>query len=211
MQYSLFTHGNALRVENPGNLAGLNNFGWGTQIEFHPPIQGQTGDVPTLQSAPGSWFHLPLDSTLTTFRSASPRLISVTILFQTTNCRIDKVHVYDGARFLQEFKSNQFGFHGEFLDSRNAVDIDPGTPPFGAASFNNTFKLDNPHPVFSAIGISFFAYADVSDFHPARPPFAGATLVVAGGGAQYHAQSLLEEAATTIFQNNPFGTVLGGG
>jgi hypothetical protein len=193
MQYSLFTHGNALRVENPGNLAGLNNFGWGTQIEFHPPIQGQTGDVPTLQSAPGSWFHLPLDSTLTTFRSASPRLISVTILFQTTNCRIDKVHVYDGARFLQEFKSNQFGFHGEFLDSRNA------------------FKLDSPHPVFSAIGISFFAYADVSDFHPARPPFAGATLVVAGGGAQYHAQSLLEEAATTIFQNNPFGTVLGGG
>jgi hypothetical protein len=38
MQYSLFTHGTALQIQTPGELASNIKAGWGTQISFRQPL-----------------------------------------------------------------------------------------------------------------------------------------------------------------------------
>ena len=82
MQYSLFTHGTALEIETPDALAGSIKVGWGTQILFRAPVAENVEGLPVFpEVGPGSWFHMPLPSTLTTFGRRNPRLESVTLLF----------------------------------------------------------------------------------------------------------------------------------
>jgi hypothetical protein len=132
-QYSLFTHGNALRIETPGALADHTYFGWGAQVTFKEPVpQNAPFGVVWDEIGPGSWFHLPLSSTLTTFGARNPYLKSVTILFDTAHCRITNVHVYDGAVIVHEF--NQLRLKGAFLTKRDSNDVNPeaqawGSPP----------------------------------------------------------------------------------
>jgi len=192
-QYSLFTHGNALRVEDPGSLADYFHVGWGATATFRAPVPQQTSfGIVFDEIGPGSWFHLPLTSTLTTFGRRNPFLKSVTLLFDATHCRITNVHVYDGVVGVHEF--NGLKLKGGFLDKRDAHDVNPeAATAFGAPSFANTLTLPRPHRVFSAIGISFFACAFFEDFdehgHAHDPqfhgPFPPAVLTVSGAGGQY--------------------------
>jgi len=191
-QYSLFTHGNALAIETPQNLAFHIKVGWGTQIRFKDPVPESTpfGTV-FADQGPGSWFHMPLTSSLNTFGRANPQLDSVTLLFETSHCRITDVHVYDGVEKVEEFKNfGPFGLHGEFLESRDSKDVNPEVALSSPQSFRNTFKLKRPHRVFSAIGISFFACAFHHDFIPATGerfdgPFPPSILTVSAAGAQF--------------------------
>lgn len=188
MQYSLFTHGTALQIETPSILTSSLKVGWGTQIEFRQPAV-QEGDLPLRDpEGPGSWFHISLPSTLTTFGRRNPRLESVTLLFQTFgNCRIKHIHVYDGVDIIQEFNfDNQFRLGGEFLRSRDSKDINPEVPPpdqdFPAG---NTFHLAKPRKVFSAIGISFYASAFGGQHPPPNFPDLKAILIVSAAGGQF--------------------------
>jgi hypothetical protein len=186
MQYSLFTHGNALQIETPGELAGNINVGWGTQISFRQPVV-EEGTQFFKAQGPGSWFHIGLPSTLTTFGRRAPRLESITLLFETRgNCRIVSVHVYDGSDIVEEF--NDFGafkLGGEFLRSRNSNDINPEAPPQNHESFGNTFQLTKSHRVFSVIGISFYACAFGRQADPKFHPIQDAVLVVSAAGGQF--------------------------
>jgi hypothetical protein len=192
-QYSLFTHGNALRVEDPGSLANHYYVGWGAVATFRAPVaQQESFGIVYDEVGPGSWFHLPLTSTLTTFGRFNPSLKSVTLLFDTSHCRITNVHVYDGAAIVHEF--NGLRLKGDFLTKRDTNDINPDTAvAFGAQAFSNTLTLPRPRKVFSAIGVSFFACAFFEDFnergraHDPRfdGPFPPAVLTVAGAGGQY--------------------------
>lgn len=190
MQYSLFTHGNALEVETPENLASYIKVGWGVEIVFKEPVRENVNGLQVFQEiGPGSWFHIPLTSTLTTFGKRSPQLDSVTILFKTSHCRIKNVHVWDGATIVQEFNNlGHFGLKGSFLKTRDSDDVNPENPWSSPQSFPNTLKLSRPHKVFSAIGLSFFACAHFEDFNHNPDfdgPFPPATLTVAAGGGQF--------------------------
>ena len=189
MQYSLFTHGTALQIETPGTLASSIKVGWGTQIEFRQPTVHIEGDLPPLsdKEGPGSWFHITLPSTLTTFGRRNPRLESVTLLFETIgNCRIKQVHVYDGVDIIQEFNGfGQFRLGGEFLRSRDPKDINPEDPPRDNDTRDNTFRLDKPHKVFSAIGISFYASAFGGRQPPPNFPPLESFLIVSAAGGQF--------------------------
>lgn len=208
MQYSIFTHGNALRVEAPWNLADYTSLGWGTVITFKEPVpeHDAAGNVVWAEVGPGSWFHLPLTSTLTTFGRRSPLLDSITLLFESSHCRVTNVHVYDGARIVHEF--NSMKLKGEFLDARNSKDVNPEISSASSQEFDNTLKLPTSHKVFSAIGLSFFACAYFEDFdvdgraHDSRfdGPFPPATLTIAAAGGQYVVKeiSLLSEVATIV-------------
>ncbi len=194
-QYSVFTHGNALTVESPAELAGSVKVGWGTQITFKAPaahnVQGLTVfDV----RGPGSWFHVPLSSTLATFGRRNPVLTSVTLLFDTSHCRITNLHVYDGARLVTAFDDlGPFGLKGSFLEARNSADVEPDVTHANPRVFPNTRVLPQRHKVFSGIGLSFFACAFREDFnvngfsHDPRfhGPLPPAVLVVAAAGAQF--------------------------
>ena len=195
-QYSLFTHGTALQIENPENLAFHVKVGWGTQIVFREPVPENVPGLGTVfaKIGPGSWFHIPLPSTLNTFGKSNPKLDSVTILFDASHCRISNVHVWDGARLVEEFNDlGQFGLKGGFLGTRNTKDVDPETNFVSPQSFANTLKLRKPHKVFSAIGISFFACAHFEDFnirgHAHNPqfdgPFPPSILTIGAGGGQF--------------------------
>lgn len=195
-QYSLFTHGNSLRVEAPEVLLDYRHFGWGAQIAFKPPpADDDSKGLPQLFAVegPGTWFHLPLTSTLTTFGRQNPRLSSITLLYETTYCRITDIHVYDGAEIVAQFAEPRFGFHGSFLSARNLQDIDPERPLSSPQALNNTHELLPPHNVRSAIGVSFRAAAFHADYRIGgffddphfRGPLPPATLVVAAAGGQF--------------------------
>ncbi len=139
---------------------------------------------------PGSWFHLPLSNVIDTFGSSTPQLVSVTILFATSHCRIKDLHVWDGATIVEVLELGKFGLHGEFMESRDSKDLNPDTPFGSPKTFANTIALRKPHRVFSAIGLSFFACAFYDDFKDAlgdsNPPrFEPSILTVGAGGGQF--------------------------
>jgi hypothetical protein len=194
-QYSLFAHGNSLQVETPANLAGQVKVGWGSQIHFRTPVATQGAGGPTYDNTgPGSWLHLPLPSTLTTFGRGNPQLVSVTLLVETIHCRITNVHVYDGASIVEEF--NNLRLKGSYLWSREPADIDPEAQASVPRTLANTLRLRAPHRVFSAIGLSFYACAFYEDFNhdgwahqpQFHGPFPPSVLIVSGGGGQFTAQ-----------------------
>jgi hypothetical protein len=190
-QYSLFTHGTALQIETPQNLASHVKVGWGTEIVFQAPVvENLQGDPVWPDVGPGSWFHIPLPSTLNTFGRSHPLLDSVTLLIGTSHCRIKHLHVWDGAILVEQFNNlGQFGLKGDFLQKRNIKDVDPELTVSNPQTFVNTRRLSRPHKVFSAIGLSFFACWHSQDFHGHNPKFDGAfpqsLLTVAGGGGQF--------------------------
>ena len=192
MQYSLFTHGTALEIETPDALAGSIKVGWGTQILFREPVAENVEGLPVFPKVgPGSWFHIPLPSTLTTFGRRNPRLESVTLLFESRHCRILHVHVYDGVDILQEF--NNLKLAGAFLRKRNSEDINPEASSPNRQEFSNTLPLEKSHRVFSAIGISFYACAFFEDFNEGgfahdphfHGPFPESILTISAAGAQF--------------------------
>ena len=146
MQFSTFTHGNALAIETPNALAGYFRVGWGTQMIFPAPVPQQTSfGIVYDEIGPGTWLHMPLTTTLATFGLFGPRLASVTLLFSTEHCRITDVHVYDGATIIHRFEG---ALKGNFLGSRDPRDIDPERHGSDSATFGNTLKLPAPHKVF---------------------------------------------------------------
>ncbi|AUD00930.1 hypothetical protein [Spirosoma pollinicola] len=187
MQYSVFTHGTAVEAENLSVLTGFVKVGWGTVISLKEPPKSTVGnlDVRDMQG-PGTWFHIPLTSTLTTFGRSNPYLVSVTLLIETKYCRITDIHVYDGAEIVEEFG----GTSGDLSQSRNSKDINPDSPLAIPETFSNTKILVRPHKLFSAIGISFFATSFEDDYKDEngikfRGRYPQATLIVSGAGAQY--------------------------
>ena len=200
MQFSTFTHGNALAIETPNSLAGYFRVGWGSQMIFPAPVPQQTSfGIVYDEIGPGTWLHMPLTTTLATFGLFGPRLASVTLLFSTEHCRITDVHVYDGATVVHRFEG---ALKGNFLGSRDPRDIDPERHGSDSATFGNTLKLPAPHKVFSAIGISFYACAFKSDFdihgHAGGPPFPQAVLTVAAAGAQFNVAQPIDRTTSVV-------------
>jgi len=210
MKYSLFTHGNALQIETPNALAGNIKVGWGTQITFREPVEENVSGVPVFAiEGPGSWFHIPLPSTLTTFGRRNPRLESVTLLFEAVHCRILHVHVYDGADIVEEFNDlklpKTFKLAGDFLHARDSQDINPEASSPTPQTFRNTLRLKKSHRVFSAIGISFYACAFKEDFDEGgfardHGPFPESILTISAAGGQFIAEdfSLLASAVAVL-------------
>jgi hypothetical protein len=146
------------------------------------------------QRAVGSWFHLPLTSHLDRFGRYRPYLASVTLLFSTQHCWIMNLHVWDGSlqRLAHDYSSPVgygYGLSGDFLDERNPADVDPTRKPAPSSTFANTWPVTPSPPVFSAIGISFYACATSEDVEEDDRDVP--LLTVAGGGAQLVSQDPL--------------------
>jgi hypothetical protein len=59
---TMYTHGTALQVEDPGQLIRFGKLGWGAEAEFLPPQPDPKFPDTSDKFGPGSWFHLPLTS-----------------------------------------------------------------------------------------------------------------------------------------------------
>jgi hypothetical protein len=189
MEYSIFTHGNALQIEDPGNVPDFSHRGWGAQATFYLPSTSTLKDVTvTDTTGPGSWFHLPLSIEIRSFGVTGPQADSVTLIFRAQFCRITYLHIYDGYDVFEEFdfvfnrQEAVQGLTGSFLDAR------PGTD-------KNTLRFKKPHRVLYGLGISFYAccYAgDVTswDEQATGKPFPGSVLYVAAAGANINTEVL---------------------
>src|SRR5437763_1550612 len=86
--YASWVHGNALVIENPGNLTSLGHFGWGTDVRVKP--------------GKDTWFHIPIPTPVITggIRTTIQKLF---LLFDSENGSIRNIHIYDGPNKIQEF------------------------------------------------------------------------------------------------------------
>ena len=188
-QYSIFTHGTALQVERPETVREILRVGGGTAVTLHLPILDTTVAPDAHDDeGPGTWMHLPLTSTLTTFGRSNPKLVSVTLLYECRHCRIADVHVWDGGALVYQFNGKHL--RGSSLAQRNSSDINPGSAALPASAFSNTLALPSRHEVFSAIGVSFFVrwfrtdlHGDEYDLKHGR--FPDSVVLIAAVGAQY--------------------------
>jgi len=106
---AVWTHGNALTIENPENLAGAVRFGWGTDV--------------TMQAGKGSWFHIPLASPVIA-DGVRTQLQRVFVLFKNESGSINNVHVYDGAGKFREINGIALrGDHRSNLDGTNTIEL----------------------------------------------------------------------------------------
>lgn len=137
--YASWTHGNALTVENPENLAKVGHFGWGADMLVQP--------------GKASWFHIPLPTPVIV-NDVRTKVQKLFVMFRTDpgGGQIRNVHVYDGSGKVQEF--NGLHLSGEHR---------------GALDGQNTFNLSAPHTVVWGMGISFFFQASVGIDSPIPP------------------------------------------
>ncbi len=179
---TIFTHGTALQVEDPGQLISFGRFGWGAEAEFQAPRSYPTDPETFDKFGPGSWFHLPLttDPTAGIERTV---LTSILLMFETSSCQITALHIYDGPTRIEvkEYPSDEQHFPGG-LRSDNLF------KPF-------IYELSQPHTMLSAAGVSFYACSATlpSRFETVPPR----VLTVAAVGGVYRQDSLF-----TIFFTN---------
>ena len=138
--YASWTHGNALTVESPENLARVGHFGWGADMYMQP--------------GKGSWFHIPIPTPVI-IGDVRSTLLRVFLLFEIApgTGSIRNVHVYDGPFKPQEF-------NGLDLDGAHRTGLDAA----------NTFALAAPHTVVFGIGVTFFFQAAIGIDSHISPP-----------------------------------------
>jgi hypothetical protein len=146
-----WVHGNAVRAESPDRLEpGDQNFGWGFDVN--------------IKSGQACWFHIPL-AVPAVVGDAPAKLSRVFLLFNLEgNSQLRSVHVYDGARLLQEF--NNINLSGDFT-----LKIVPG----------NTFTLRTPHTVRRGIGLSFLVQGSAFQGPDATPN----RMIIPAAGAEF--------------------------
>jgi hypothetical protein len=137
---TLWTHGNAVVVEDPGEYSSIRHRGWGTELNYNPPGEDDLSYRVC---------HIPL-STPATIDGVAPTLVKIFILFETTpNLNIVRIDLWDGNNAIAQF-SDHTGEEpppgpGVFLGNGPHLTLDP----------NNQLPLPEPHRVSTGIGISF--------------------------------------------------------
>lgn len=116
--HASWIHGNALTVENPGNLDRVGYFGWGADMSVKP---GQS-----------CWFHIPL-ATPVIVGDVRAKVQRLFLMFHTTEGSIRNVHIYDGSSIVEEMNGLMLeGEHRISLDSENTFNLRrPHTAVYG--------------------------------------------------------------------------------
>jgi hypothetical protein len=107
--YASWVHGNALVVENPGNLTSLGHFGWGGDMRIKP--------------GKDTWFHIPIPTPVIT-GNVRTHIQKLFLLFDSENGSIRNVHIYDGPIKVQEFNGLMLeGNHFSSIDAVNTFNL----------------------------------------------------------------------------------------
>jgi hypothetical protein len=193
---TMYTHGTALQVEDPGQLIRFGKLGWGAEAEFLPPQPDPRFPDTFDKFGPGSWFHLPLTSEPVADGIGRTVLTSILLMFETSSCQITALHIYDGPTRIEvaDYPTDEQHFPGG-LRSANLFQ------PF-------TYELRQPHTMLSAAGVSFYACSTTlpSRFETVPPR----VLTVAAVGGVYRQDSIFTIFFTNVAQLFTGGPRLGG-
>jgi len=164
---TMWTHGNALVVEDPGEYASIRHRGWGTELSYNNP-----GDDDNYRVC-----HIPLP-TLTSVDGESPKLSKVTILYETGGgAFIERVDVWDATQRIAQFPG---------------IYYDKPLPPTGFSGYQshlspdryNVLLFDPPYEAQSGIGISLLVALTGASSDP-NVPSDPLTVMIAGVGADF--------------------------
>jgi hypothetical protein len=134
---TLWTHGNALVVEDPGEYSSIRHRGWGTELNFNQPDENDDAYRVC---------HIPLPAPAT-IDGVAPTLVKIFILFETSlDLIIGRIDLWDGNNPVAQFSN-----HGEF---EPAAGLWVGTGSHLTLDRNNQLPLPQPHDVSTGIGIS---------------------------------------------------------
>ncbi len=135
---TLWTHGNAVVVEDPGEYSSIRHRGWGTELNYNAP--GEDDDAYRV-------CHIPLP-TPATIDGVAPTLVKIFILFETTpNVIIGRIDIWDANNAVAQISN-----HGEF---EPAPGLWVGNGSHLTLDRNNQLPLPQPYDVSTGIGISF--------------------------------------------------------
>lgn len=108
--HASWTHGNALTVENPENVARNGRFGWGADILM---VDGR-----------GGWFHIPVPTPVIELEGRT-KVQKLFMLFESApGGTITSVHIWDGPTQIQQFNGLSLtGQHRGGLDAQNTFTL----------------------------------------------------------------------------------------
>jgi hypothetical protein len=141
---TMWIHGNALVVEDPGEYAVIRYRGWGVELDFN--------SFDNEESYHNS--HVPIP-TPAVMDGASPMLTKITILFETTaDLYIQQVDVWDGNMPVAQFHCYNAPDPPANVFTGNLSHLVPDS--------TNQLTLDPPYAVQYGIGVSLrcFAYGE---------------------------------------------------
>ena len=150
---TMWTHGNSLVVEDPGEYENIRHRGWGTVLTF----ARRRDDEQNLDQLSPRYCHIPLP-TPSLIDGAIPWLTKVYILYETQGfAKVGGVGVWDANNLVESFGGNA----GDILGFGNNLTLSP------LNASNNQFTLTERHQVAAGIGITLACYVDII---PYRPP-----------------------------------------
>ena len=154
---TMWTHGNSLRVEDPGEYQNVRHRGWGAVLTY----ARRRDDEQNLDELSPRYCHIPIP-TPTVVDGAAPWLSKVYVLFETQgNAKLHEVGVWDADNLVKTFADNSEGLNGRFGS-------------FLTLSAFNQFSLDELYVVQKGIGITLAIQLDIvadnDSEHTGQPP-----------------------------------------
>jgi hypothetical protein len=154
---TVWTHGNSLRVEDPGEYQNVRHRGWGTVLTY----ARRRDDEKNLDSLSPRYCHIPIP-TPTAVDGTSPWLTHVYVLFETQGyAKLGGLGLWDADNLLQSFADDSSGLAGRFGG-------------FLTISKFNTFTLAEPPVVQRGIGVTLAVQLDIipdnDSAHTGQPP-----------------------------------------
>jgi len=136
---SMWIHGNALAVEDPGEYADIRHRGWATELDFNPiPVDSDDSNYRNS--------HIPIP-TPASVDGASPMLTKITILFETDpNLFVSQVDVWDGNVPVAQFPADASPEAPAGAFTGNMSHLTPDR--------TNQLTLNPPYKVQYGIGVS---------------------------------------------------------
>ena len=132
---TVWTHGNSLVVEDPGEYQSIRHRGYAAELTFARPRDDEDPD-----NLSHRYCHIPIPSPASV-DGASPSLTNVYVLYQTLGfVTIDHIYVYDANNLLATFPTDGGGLigYGDHLT------LGP----------SNKFTLPEPYVLGTGIGIT---------------------------------------------------------
>lgn len=156
---TIWTHGNAVQVEDPGDYQYIRHRGRGTELMFNP-IDPNSDTI-------ARWCHIPI-STPTSVDGEAATLSKIILLYEADNqIALSKIDIFDGWYLQQSLRgSDKVPDGDQWFSNSSGAHLDPD--PY------NQFTLREPFTPSYGIGITLWVYVG-----------AGAGLTVAAVGADF--------------------------
>jgi hypothetical protein len=187
-------HGNALRVEDPGEYANVRHRGWGSELNYAGPRDDEDGQNLSLR-----WCHIGVP-TPTPVDGVEPELGRIFVLYKTdstSDLHITQIDVYDAGNKLGSIPLGYDKAANDWLGSGDHLNLD---------KYNQFAPPVNRYRVQNGIGLSFAClFTVIPPNEPETPATQYWQLTIAAVGVEFIWPIVIEEERATFEGKIPLG------